>query len=160
VFTIRSTRRLLDALKVRPEKTVPEPTTRLGNWYANLLPFEAGDFLLCVSEKTLLPIALPVSALPNLPQELSKALLPVLTGLGIERGFIEQERFAMAQAAFSTTANRHVVGFMNEFAFMMSVRLAEESTPLTELSLWLAGTPCKMCFPDRATQELFFSGLT
>lgn len=157
MFTIRSTRRLLDRLRVSPVKTPEKPSTRLGDWYANLLPLEAGEFILCVSEKTLLPVMLPVIALPNIGQALSKAMVPVLIGLGIEKKLIEQERFAMAQSTFATTASRHIVGFMNEFAFMASTRLSEEPTPLTELSLWLAATPCKMCFPDRATQELFSS---
>ena len=61
----------------------------------------------------------------------------------------------MAQWTFGTTASRHIVGFMNEFAFMAATRLADEPTPLTELSLWLAGTPCRVCFPYQATQELF-----
>jgi hypothetical protein len=156
VITIRATRRLLDALKVRPTKALPEPTTKLGNWYATVLRLKVGDFLICVSERTLLPVALPISALPNLASELSKALAAVLTGLGIGRDLIEQERFAMAQVSFSTTASRQVVGFMNEFAFMMSVRLEEERrVSMTELSLWLAGTPCQRVFPDEATQELF-----
>jgi hypothetical protein len=156
VFTIRGTRRLLHALKVKPTKAPPEPTTKLGNWYANLLPLESGDFLICVSEKTLLPVPLPISALSNLPVELSKALAPVLSALGVGPDLIGQERFAMGQCSFSTTASRQVVGFMNEFAFMMSVRLEEERrVSMTELSLWLAETPCKICFPDKATQELF-----
>ncbi len=157
MYTLRCTRRLLDRLSVRPAAAPPEPTTRLGNWYANLLPLEVGEYLLCVSEKTLLPVALPIEAVTNLGTELPRALAPVLTGLGIERSLIEQERFAMAQSVFSTTANRHVVGYMNDFAFMMSERLKREPTPMTELSLWLARTPCKMCFPDDATRELFLS---
>lgn len=138
-------------------KSPPTPSTRLGDWYANLLPLEAGEFILCVSEKTLLPVMLPIMALPNISQALSKAIVPVLTGLGIEKNLIEQERFAMTQSTFATTASRNIVGFMNEFAFMASTRLDEEPTPLTELSLWLAETPCRMCFPDKATQELFSS---
>lgn len=157
MFTIRSTRRLLDRLKVSPVKTPETPSTRLGDWYGNLLQLDVGEYIVCVSEKTLLPVVLPVAALSNIGQALSKALVPVLTGLGIKKKLIEQERFAMAQSTFGTTASRHIVGFMNEFAFMASTRLSEEPTPLTELSLWLAETPCRMCFPDQATQELFSS---
>jgi hypothetical protein len=158
MFTIRSTRRLLDRLRVSPERSTDPPSTRLGDWYANLLALEAcGEYLLCVSEKTFLPVVLPITALSNIALGLSKALVPVLAELGIERDLIDQERFAMAQSTFGTTASRHIVGFMNEFAFMASTRLAEEPTSLTELSLWLAGTPCRICFPDQATQELFSS---
>ena len=90
MFTIRSTRRMLDRV-IAPVKTPELPSTRLGDWYANLVPLRAGEFIVCVSEKTLLPVVLPIIALPNIGQELSKALAPVLTQLGIERTLIEQE---------------------------------------------------------------------
>jgi hypothetical protein len=155
MFSVCATRRLLDRL--RPPIVDPEqqPTTRLGNWYANLVPLPAGEFLICVSERTLLPVILPVGALPDLTRELSKALTPILASLGVDQALIEQERFAMAQSSFSTTNSRRIVGFMNEFAFMISDRLGKGQAPMMELSLWLSGTPCQKLFPDRATRELF-----
>lgn len=55
VFTLRRTKRLLVRLHATPALAEVEPTTRLGNWYANL-PFPpAGQVMLFVNEQFLLP---------------------------------------------------------------------------------------------------------
>lgn len=94
MFTIRSTRRLLDRLKALPLKNPEPPSTRLGDWYANLASRKTGELIICVSERTFLPVVLPIAALPNIAQELAKGLAIVLAELGIEKKLIELERWA------------------------------------------------------------------
>ena len=148
-------------MNVRPDPAPSAPTTRLGDWYCNLLPLKVGEYVLCVSGRTLLPVVLPVSALKNLPQELAagvSAVLGRLGRLGVEKTLIEQERFAMAKWTFGQTDNRRVLGTMNEFAFATDIRLEEEKVRLIDLALWLSETPCAAIdevFPDKATQGLF-----
>lgn len=158
MLTLRCTRRLLRRFIVRPNLAPPEPTTKLGDWYCNLLPLKVGEYILCVSGRTLLPVVLPGSALKNLPQELAAGVSAVLGKLGVEKALIQQERFAMANWTVGQTDNRRVLGTMNEFAFAMSFRLEEEKVPLGDLALWLAETPCTAIdevFPDRATVAAF-----
>ena len=94
MFSIRATRRLLVRTKVAPTLTPPASTTLLGDWYANLVPLEAGEFIVCVSERTLLPVILPASAVQNLAAELSTALSRMLDDLGVDRALVEKERVA------------------------------------------------------------------
>jgi hypothetical protein len=68
----------------------------------------------------------------------------------------------MAQSVVSTTASRRVVGFLNEFAFMMEAGDDEERPrSWIETSLELAHTPCNassaklVTWPDDATLAAF-----
>jgi hypothetical protein len=63
MFTLRCTARLLKRMKVAPLVACPEPTTHLGDWYANLIHVGRQQLVLAVSEKTLLPVVVP--AAPN-----------------------------------------------------------------------------------------------
>lgn len=157
MFTLRATRKLLALMKAKPESVTLPPTTVLGDWYANVTN---DGLILCVSEKTLLPVVLPGSALRTLTTDLPRAMALVLDVLGVDKAAIERERFAMAQAAVSTTASRHVVGFLNEFAFMME-STPDERRSLVEVAVDLAHTPCNassaklVTWPDQATREAF-----
>ncbi len=161
MFSIRATRKLLTAMRATPLKEPPAPTTVLGDWYVNVTN---DGLVLCVSEKTLLPVVLPREALSALAIELPRALAAVLDALGIERAAIERERFEMALSTVSTTANRRVVGFLNEFALMMEATSDHERPrSLLETSVYLAHTPCNasvtklVTWPDAATRAAFDS---
>jgi hypothetical protein len=52
VFTLRSTARLLKRMKVAPVAACPDPTTHLGDWYANLIHVGHQQLVLAVSAKT------------------------------------------------------------------------------------------------------------
>jgi hypothetical protein len=159
VYSIRATRKLLTAMRAAPLRPPPAPTTVLGDWYVNVTN---DNLVLSVSEKTLLPVVLPCEALSALASELPRALALVLDALGIERAAIERERFEMARSAVSTTANRRVVGFLNEFAIMMQAT-SDHRRPrsLLETSVYLAHTPCNasaakcVTWPDAATRAAF-----
>lgn len=159
VFTLRATRRLLTAMNAAPSDEPPPPSTLLGDWYANATN---DSLVICVSERTLLPVVLPREALSAIVLELPRALAMVLEELGVDRAAIERERFAMVQSAVSTTANRRVVGFLNEFAFMLeAMRERPPRRSLLQTSLHLAHTPCNassaklVSWPDAATRAAF-----
>ncbi len=61
MFTLRCTRKLLNRLHQATATDDPEPTTRLGDWYANLLFRPGGQVVLFVNERTLLPVLVPTS---------------------------------------------------------------------------------------------------
>jgi hypothetical protein len=56
VLTIRCTRKLLERLDVEASSVPLHPTNRLGDWYANLLFTGRARLIICVSERTLLPV--------------------------------------------------------------------------------------------------------
>ena len=59
MVTLRCTRKLLARLRASPEPEDVAPTTKLGDWYANLLYAPGGQAVLFVSERSLLPIVVP-----------------------------------------------------------------------------------------------------
>ena len=56
VLTIRCTRKLLKRLSAEARRDPTRPTNRLGDWYANLVSTKRGTLVICVSERSLLPI--------------------------------------------------------------------------------------------------------
>ena len=143
-------------MRAAPESDPPAPTTVLGDWYANLLYVGKQQLILCVSEKTLLPVVVPAVDAKLLSRRLPEAVFDVLKAIGISWGAIDRELREMQEATVGRTANRRVLGVMNDFAFAVPYRRADES--LTGLALWLAETPCgpiKMNSPDRETKEAF-----
>jgi hypothetical protein len=141
VFAVRCTKKLLDRMRVDVDLTTPSPTTILGDWYANILRFGKQQYLLCVSEKTLLPVLLPATEARLLPKRLPGAVFDVLKRLGIPWGAIDREMGEMQEAVIGRTANRKVVGTLNEFSYAAPHRLVK-GTSLVDVALWLAETPC------------------
>ncbi|MDP1826591.1 MAG: hypothetical protein Q8L48_25195 [Archangium sp.] len=150
MFSLHCTARLLKVLRAPTAiSELPAPTTRLGNWYANLLPLRRRPVVLCMSERSLLSVLLPAGVRGNIPRHLADELGTLLSVLGIPSELIEQERFAMAQSVYAKTSSRSVLGAMNEFAFAVSNELEDGSEPLQDLSLWLAGTIIKSSYPNQ-----------
>ena len=75
MVTLRCTQKLLRRLEVTDKPAAPTPV--LGDWYANILFSRPHQLVLCVSERSLLPVVLlakepdagkfPYSATKNVP---------------------------------------------------------------------------------------------
>jgi hypothetical protein len=118
MYTLHCTQKLLDRIKRPPVADPPTPMTALGNWYAHAL-FWTPQVALLVNERTLLPVMMPLAPAATLPMRFPTHLATVLRELGISARFVADEIEAMAAgAAIAKTANRRVLGTMNEFAFL------------------------------------------
>ena len=158
VFVFRCTKKLLH--RVEPSAALqgepPKSTTRLGDWYANLLIIQRQQLVLAVSGVTLLPLLLPAGPFKTMPIRLAEAASQTLTALGVEGGKIAPEVAAMNACFVTTTDSRQVLGMMNDFAKMLPFYL--EGATLTEAALQLAECPCSplaMDSPRRSTVALF-----
>ena len=111
------------------EETAPtQPSTKLGDWHAHLL-FTRPQLVLCMSERTLLPVLVPARDGNLLVSRLRDAVGEMLVELGIARGAVESERAAMMNAVIGKTLSRQVLGSMNDFVRMLdSYRGAERRT--------------------------------
>ena len=89
----------------------------LGNWYATVL-FWKPQVALIVNELTLVPVLLPLAPAAKLAERVPDQVGRVLEALGTPIDFVLQEVAAMAEASYARTANRSVVGMMNEFSFL------------------------------------------
>lgn len=119
-------------------------TTALGNWYSTAL-FWRPQTVLLVSERVLLPVLMPLAPAATLQVRLPGELAKVLAAHGMDPAYIEAEVAAMDECTISKTANRSVVGMLNEFSFLASAyRQQLEIHDLLNLALRLADTPCSL----------------
>lgn len=144
-------------MRVEPVQDPPAPSTILGDWYANLIYIGKTQLILAVSEKTLLPVLIPAADAKSLSRRLPDALFDVLKQIDIPWSAIDHELREMQEAAISKTANRSVVGMMNDFAWLMEVPL-DRGESLLSTARFLSDVPCsplKMESPQRATKAAF-----
>ncbi|WP_255265877.1 DUF6933 domain-containing protein [Sphingopyxis terrae] len=167
MFQLNCTKKLLD--RIKPEIVASEQSdTTLGNWYATVL-FWKPQVALLVSERTLLPVLMPLAPAASLARRFPAQLALVLKEHGISSEFIAQEVWRMDKVQYSKTANRSVVGILNEFVRQAEFWLAAyayekgDDDDLLAISAKLAETPCSPLYkgpvsPDKALDELVKAG--
>ena len=159
MYTIHATKKLRDRVKPPLAEPVEEPSTALGNWYATAV-FWKPQVALFVNEATLLPVLMPLAPAKSLTDRFPEHLAAALNALGTDPRFVAAEIAATTNAQWAKTANRSIVGMMNEFTFLAEAdRAHERSEDLISLSVRLAGTPCsplykRHSFPDRELAAL------
>ncbi|MBQ0905272.1 hypothetical protein [Micromonospora sp. U21] len=159
MLIVHATKKLLD--HTNPPRAVQgdHDTTLLGPWYATAL-FWRPRLALLVNERTLLPVLLPLAPARSLPARVPDEIATVLDAHQVPKAFIADELRHMEDRRFATTANRSVVGIMNEFTRLAGIYTDDSARPnLVTLSLRLATTPCgplyaKNVSPDRELAAL------
>jgi hypothetical protein len=110
---------------------------------------------LFVNEPTLLPVLLPLAPAATVVDRFPNALRVILRAHAVERSFVDKEIADMTEHQVAKTANRSVVGIINEFTFLAGYAPPPTNeADLIELSLSLAQTPCGPLYgrhgsPDR-----------
>lgn len=159
MILLRCTRKLCERLKQVDILPASPSTTVLGDWYCNLVYFGRTQVILCASEKTLLPILIPARDAPSFPTRLKEALAVTLAAFSIHQDAIQLELNQMNEYQIAPTANRRVLGSLNDFERMSSFMFAQPMPPsLEEVSITLADTPCSPIgykSPKVATIERF-----
>jgi hypothetical protein len=153
MFTLHCTAKLLETLKVEPLPPSPA-TTRLGSWYAGHLAGPRSS-IVCISERTLLPVVVERCSAAQLPRALADGLATLLADLGVPAELVEQERFAMAQSSWAKTESRSLRGVLNEQAVMGCAILEDGPVHLAELNRQLANNIVKLQFPVDLTRQAF-----
>jgi hypothetical protein len=143
MVVLRCTHKLLARLK-RPD--VPAgvgSTTRLGDWYGNILRIGRRQHLIFISERSRLPVVIPIREVKRLETVFPDAVCDVLAAVGVAADDIADERSRMSEIAFGRTRNRSVLGTLNDFAFMAQQGNADRAEPESpeELMRFLAQTP-------------------
>ena len=151
VFSLHATKKLRD--RARQPIAVAEPTTWLGDWYGSVL-FWRPQLALLINEQTLFPVLMPLAPAATLLTRFPDALGKTMAAGGVERRFIEAELAEMRQGQWARTANRSVIGIMNEFSHLANHLKRHRDADPIEVALWLAQTPCGPLFgrhgsPDR-----------
>jgi hypothetical protein len=134
--------KLLVRLNQVGDQPPAESTTRLGDWYGNILRLGRRQHLLFVSERSRLPVIIPIREAKRLATVFSDAVC-VLTNVGVPAPDVAEERTQMSEVAFARTRDRSVLGTLNDFARMaqfVDARRAEPESPDQPVQL-LAETP-------------------
>jgi len=158
MLIVRATRKLLDRLGP-PDLAAEQSTTMLGQWYATAL-FWKPQVALFVSESTLLPVLMPLAPAATLLDRFPHHAAAVLAAHGTPQAIIGAELQQMHDHRLAKTANRSVVGVMNEFIYLAEAYRDNTPVPdLPRLAMRLATTPCgplyrKNISPDRELAAL------
>jgi Domain of unknown function (DUF6933) len=139
MFTLRCTARLRKRLGTTEETTSTPSSTKLGDWYAHLL-FTRPQLVVCVSERTLLPVLIPARDGSLMVPRLREAAGQMLRALGVAEAAAAGEEDAMVDAVIGKTMSRQVLGSLNDFVRMLDSY--HGGGTLREVSLRLAETPC------------------
>ena len=123
---IHCTQKLLKELGNPPLQTLDnEPNIEgLGNWYANLLRIDRRKCLLFTNEKTLYSFLIPnvlKKNIKNIEEEFLISLSMNLQAEGFSREVINSVMREYQGIGFAKTANKKVLGAMNQLAFEYEV---------------------------------------
>ena len=129
MVVLRCTQKLLVRLKQTGDLPAVESTTRLGNWYGNILRLGRRQHLLFISERSRLPVVIPVREGKRLASVFPDAVCEVLGHVGVAAADIAEERARMSEIAFGRTRNRSLLGTLNDFVFMAQSVDARRSEP-------------------------------
>jgi hypothetical protein len=135
-----------------------QPTTRLGDWYANLLFTKRQKLIICVSERSLLPVFVTAKDPSSFSFRFQEAVRSMLWALGVSADALDEELCEMAQVKIGPTASRSVLGSLNELALGGHYALGQQpEMDLLTLAMEVAETPCspiKYASPREATLAL------
>jgi len=154
VLILCATKKLLDRIGPPAMPDGERSTTQLGQWYATALSWRPQVALL-VNEPTLLPVLMPLAPAATLPRRAAGQIAAVLAAHAAPDAVVDEELRQMRDYRIATTANRSVVGIMNEFSRLAEIHRDHEPRPdLIDLALRLATTPCSPLYhrnvsPDR-----------
>jgi hypothetical protein len=165
VLIVRATQKLRQRLASAETHDSEPSTTLLGEWYATLLPWRPRQLILLVNEQTLLPVLMPLGPAASAPSRIGPGIAAALSAYRAAASVIDDELGQMREVRVGPTANRSVVGVMNEFTSLANAyRRVDPSLDLHQLARRLASTPCSPLFgrhvsPDRELQALLQSAL-
>jgi hypothetical protein len=147
MITLRLTHKLQKLLAIDLTEPLQPTMNKLGDWYANLVPTDAGDLIIFVNEKTLLSIVIPIWEAKNLLFTFRVRVENLLGMIGIQPKAIDDELRHYSKVQFGKTRSRRVLGSMNDFAFLYQF-LVHETESKADLSLsnaeyQMSQAPCK-----------------
>jgi hypothetical protein len=118
-----------------------ESTTRLGDWYGNIVRIGARQHLLFISERSRLPVIVPLREAKRLSTVFPEAVCDRLAVAGVTTANIAKERAQMSEMVFGRTRNRRLLGTLNDFAFM--AQIGERATDRTRVARGADAVPLR-----------------
>jgi hypothetical protein len=161
MYAIRCTRKLLDRGAPKPLAPEAVATTVLGDWYANIVFERPEQLVVCISERTLLPVIVTAKDFKGLPGRIAAAAEKMLKAIGISDEDIADEIVAMQQSYIAKTIDRRVLGSLNDFVYHVQDGTASwRQDTLHDRAFRLAHLPCavlQFAYPSEATLAAFIA---
>jgi hypothetical protein len=118
MVVLRCTRKLLAWLKQADDLPSVHSTTRLGDWYGNILRIGHRQNMIFISERSRLPVIIPLRESKRLDSVFPDAVCQMLENVGVSAADIADERARMSEMTFARTNDRSLLGTLNDFSFM------------------------------------------
>ena len=142
MVVLRCTQQLLHRLRRADDGPAVKSTTTLGDWCGNLIRMGNRHVLLFISERSRLPVLIPIRQANKLRTVLPDAMSYMLAWMRVPEEVIAKEREQMSEVAFGRTNSRSLLGTMNDFSFGVRVHFMTSRTEsLEDIARELAKTP-------------------
>jgi hypothetical protein len=142
MVVLRCTQRLLLRLKQFDDEPPVRSTTRLGDWYGNILRMGRRHALILISERSRLPVLIPIREANRLAAAFPDAVCQMLGAVGVPAAHVELERTQMLEISYGRTKSRSLVGTLNDMSFGARVHfITARHDSLEDIALRLAETP-------------------
>lgn len=142
MVVLRCTQQLLVRLKQFDDPPPVESTTRLGDWYGNILRMGRRHALIFISERSRLPVLIPIREANRLRSAFPDAVCQMLAFVGVSADDIAEERSRMSEMAFGQTRNRSLLGTLNDFSLTTRIQfVTARDESVEDIARDLAETP-------------------
>jgi hypothetical protein len=108
-------------MRATPIPDTREPTTVLGDWYANVIPTSRGEIVICTNERTLLTVILPLVDGQHPLSMFPLRVYNLLRLIGVSEERADAELREMQNLEIRKTQNPRVLGSMNEIALTLQL---------------------------------------
>ena len=142
MVVLRCTQRLLLRLKEFEDEPSVRSSTRLGDWYGSVLHMGRRHALIFISERSRLPLLIPIREANRLSTVFPDAVCRMLGAVSVPAADVEHERSLMSEIAYGRTENRSLLGTLNDMSFGARVHfITARHDSLEDIALRLAETP-------------------
>ncbi len=135
MVVIRCTQALLRRLKKLDEEDASSSTTALGDWYGHRIWLGRRHLLLFDSERSRLPVLLPIREADRLDVAFPVGVAEMLSWLGIGGDVVRREQEQLSPIQVYRTASRSVVSSINDFGFLACAILVTKPDILRRFGL-------------------------
>ena len=142
VITLRCTARLQRLLGLAADPIDTPSTSRLGDWYGTFLTTRPRHLAICVNERSLLTIILPLAPRPGFLLRFQATAAARIAHIPAPQSTLHAETMALASPRVGATRNRSVLGSLNNLRYLALTHLAREPhIGIEALSSALCDTP-------------------
>jgi len=134
MLTLRCTQKLLKRVRNQTMSADQVSSTRLGDWYANVvsLPYRGKSVILFMAEKSRTAVVVEGRGSAKMIPLFRERAIRHLERLNLESERVEAEARAMEEICLGKTQNRSVLGSMNDLAWSIWVA-AKQATRYTDI---------------------------